>query len=61
MPRPQGPTYPLLRELTRKTDFSERSIRFWLTAKSGPRNLILARAWNKALAAAKAKLAKATV
>ena len=45
-----------MRELTRRTDFSERSIRHWLANKTAPRNPYLAAAWTKALAAAKAKV-----
>ena len=59
MPRPHGPTYQLARELTRKTDFSERSIRHWLATSQAPKNPILAAAWTKAVAAAKAKIARA--
>lgn len=59
MPRPQGPNYPIMREILARTTFSERSIRHWLATKRKPNNPIMARAWDRALAAAKAKLAKA--
>lgn len=45
-----------MRELVRRTDFSERSIRHWLSHRTSPRNPILRRAWDRALAAAKAKV-----
>jgi hypothetical protein len=57
MPRPQGPNYPVIRELVRRTDFSERSIRYWLATHSAPKNAILAKAWTTALAAAQRKIA----
>ena len=54
-----GPHAELIKTLSRDSEFPERSIRHWLATKRKPLNPIMARASTKALAAARAKLAKA--
>jgi hypothetical protein len=58
-PRNDPKRAALVRELRTKTGAAEKSIYRWLNDNRSPRNPLVARAWNKALASAKAKLAKA--
>ena len=55
---PSSDKAPLVR-LLRATGYPERSIYRWLSTGRGPRDQHGAKAWAKALAAAKTKLAKA--
>lgn len=58
-PRNDPKRAALVRELRTKTGAAEKSIYRWLNSSSGPVNPTLRRVWDRTLAAAKAKLAKA--
>jgi predicted DNA-binding transcriptional regulator AlpA len=57
-PRNDPKRAALVRELRTKTGSAEKSIYRWLNEGRTPRNPLVARAWSKALSAARAKLAR---